>query len=384
MHHDEKHRIRKSQPTGAKEEPKGVSDDPTELYRAAKRFRFFHRALTCLDFLIHVEVRIPRFWIALVVMVLSSPLLHAQYAVPPWKAGPVDVSGILDGFYSENFNHPDCRINQLHNFDYYSARPRLNMAEVGLSHDPAPLGFEIDFGLGDTYKLVHSTEPDSPLKNILQLTVSLKPSAWHGVQVDFGKFQTSAGIESAETLSGWNYSRSILFVTLSRTTTSAYDPGSPSAREWKSVYRSSMAGTAFSTEMAARPLPLPRTTKVPSSPGTTTTTSARSASTEPTSAELSLIRPWYRRTHAVCSVAVDRSDIRAGDAIMLEHLIEGGHAHGPNPLSDQVANRILDHRGNNAGMQTEAVGEVGGYIEFTAADMDPAIVCLAERNYAWV
>jgi hypothetical protein len=48
--------------------------------------------------------------------------------------------------------------------------------------------------------------------NILQLTVSLKPSAWHGVQIDFGKFQTSAGIESAETLSGWNYSRSILFV----------------------------------------------------------------------------------------------------------------------------------------------------------------------------
>ena len=44
------------------------------------------------------------------------------------------------------------------------------------------------------------------------MTVSLKPSAWHGAQVDFGKFQTSAGIESAETLSGWNYSRSILFV----------------------------------------------------------------------------------------------------------------------------------------------------------------------------
>ena len=212
MHGDEKHRIRKSPSTGTKDEPKGGDDNPEEPYSAANRSRFFHRALTCLDFLIHVEVRIPRFWIALVVMVLSSPLLHAQYAVPPWKAGPVDVSGILDGFYSENFNHPDCRINQLHNFDYYSARPRLNMAEVGLSHDPAPLGFEIDFGLGDTYKLVHSTEPDSPLKNILQLTVSLKPSAWHGVQVDFGKFQTSAGIESAETLSGWNYSRSILFV----------------------------------------------------------------------------------------------------------------------------------------------------------------------------
>jgi hypothetical protein len=160
MHHDEKHRIRKSQLTGTGEQ-KGVGDDPEELHSAAKRSRFCQRALTGLDVFIQVEVRISRLWI--VVIVLSGPLLNAQYAVPPWKVGPIDVSGIVDGFYSENFNHPDSRINQLHNFDYYSARPRLNMAEVGLSHDPAPLGFEVDFGLGDTYKLIHSTEPDSPI-----------------------------------------------------------------------------------------------------------------------------------------------------------------------------------------------------------------------------
>jgi len=157
MHGDEKHRIRKSPSTGTKDEPKGGDDNP-EPYSAANRSRFFHRALTYLDFFFHVEVRNPRFLIV-VVMVLSSPLLHAQYAVPPWKAGPVDVSGILDGFYSENFNHPDSHINQLHDFDYYSARFRLNMAEVGLSHDPAPLGFEIDFGFGDTYKLLVLRSP---------------------------------------------------------------------------------------------------------------------------------------------------------------------------------------------------------------------------------
>ena len=140
-----------------------------------------------------------------------SPV-YAQDPVQPIKAGPIDISGILDVFYSKNFNNPDSRENQLHNFDFYAQRPRLEMAEVGLSHDPAPLGFEVDFGFGDTYKVVESTEPDSPLKNMLQLTVSLKPASLHGVQIDFGKFQTSAGIESAETLSGWNYSRSILFV----------------------------------------------------------------------------------------------------------------------------------------------------------------------------
>jgi hypothetical protein len=45
----------------------------------------------------------------------------------------------------------------------------------------------------------------------LQAYVSVKPKSWKGVQVDFGKFYTSAGAEVTETNGNWNYSRSILF-----------------------------------------------------------------------------------------------------------------------------------------------------------------------------
>ena len=48
-------------------------------------------------------------------------------------------------------------------------------------------------------------------KHVLQAYVSLKPTNWHGVQVDFGKFVTSAGAEVTETHLNWNYSRSLLF-----------------------------------------------------------------------------------------------------------------------------------------------------------------------------
>lgn len=124
----------------------------------------------------------------------------------------VQLSGVLDGYYSWNVNSPANRVNALDEFDAYNSSLRLNMAEAGLSRDPQPIGFEIDGGAGDVYKLVDTSEPDSPLRNFLQMFVSYKIKQAHGLQLDFGKFQTSAGIESAETLSGWNYSRSLLFV----------------------------------------------------------------------------------------------------------------------------------------------------------------------------
>ncbi|MGB8480087.1 MAG: outer membrane beta-barrel protein [Acidobacteriaceae bacterium] len=124
----------------------------------------------------------------------------------------VQLSGLLDGYYSWNDNHPGNHVNVAHEFDGYNSTPRLNVAEAGLSRDPAPLGFEVDGGAGDLYKLVDADEPDSPLRNFLQMYASYKFKQVHDLDLDFGKFQTSAGIEAAETLSGWNYSRSLLFV----------------------------------------------------------------------------------------------------------------------------------------------------------------------------
>jgi hypothetical protein len=122
------------------------------------------------------------------------------------------MSGILDAYYTWNGNHPADHVNTDIQFDSFNSSPRLNLAEVGLSRDAAPFGFEVDAGGGDLYKLVNASEPNGPLRDFLQLYGSYSMKRARGLQIDGGKFQTSAGIESAETLSGWNYSRSLLFV----------------------------------------------------------------------------------------------------------------------------------------------------------------------------
>ena len=72
------------------------------------------------------------------------------------------------------------------------------------------------------------------------------------------------------------------------------------------------------------------------------------------------------------------------DAVVLEVLVEGLHAHRPHALGDQVADGVIHHGGGDAGLQAEAVGQVGGDVEFAAADVDLALGGLAEGDDARV
>ena len=88
------------------------------------------------------------------------------------------------------------------------------MAKLMLGHDPDPVGFHLDFGFGRAYDVIHASEPkDAPsiMRNVQQAYISLKPPKGKGLQIDFGKFVTSAGAEVIETKDNWNYSRSLLF-----------------------------------------------------------------------------------------------------------------------------------------------------------------------------
>jgi hypothetical protein len=60
------------------------------------------------------------------------------------------------------------------------------------------------------------------------------------------------------------------------------------------------------------------------------------------------------------------------------------HPHCPYPFGDHVADRIVDHRGNDAGSETETVGKICRAVELAAAYMNPAFGCFAERNDARV
>jgi hypothetical protein len=92
----------------------------------------------------------------------------------------------------------------------------------------------------------------------------------------------------------------------------------------------------------------------------------------------------HRRAHAVTLVAVDGGHVRAAHAVVLEPLVERSHAHGAHALGDQVADGIVHHRGGDAGLEAEAVGQVGRDVELAAADVDGALGGLAERDDAGV
>ena len=55
------------------------------------------------------------------------------------SAGPIKFSGLVDGYYSLNFNHPDSGVNTLRNFDTRANYPAINMGIIGAEMAPAPV-----------------------------------------------------------------------------------------------------------------------------------------------------------------------------------------------------------------------------------------------------
>lgn len=145
----------------------------------------------------------------------STPLpAAAPAATPVWSIGPIDFSGLVDGYYSGNFNNPVSQVNQLQNFDFKANQFSLEMLKVSMSHSADPIGFQVDLGFGKAFDWIHSTEPSGPagyLRNIEQAYIALKPAKAKGFEADFGQFVTSAGAEVIETMTNWNYSHSLLF-----------------------------------------------------------------------------------------------------------------------------------------------------------------------------
>ena len=124
----------------------------------------------------------------------------------------ISVSGILDGYYNFDANHPGDGDTQLRNFDIRANTVSLTEAKIVLAHDPGPFGIRADVGFGSALDTMHPANPSGTgLKYVEQMYVSLKPAKWKGFQADFGQFVTSAGAEVIESGDNWNYSRSLLF-----------------------------------------------------------------------------------------------------------------------------------------------------------------------------
>ena len=80
-------------------------------------------------------------------------------ATAKWSIGSIDISGLLDGYYNFNNNHPASGFNTLRNFEVKSNQFSLNMAKLSLSHAADPIGFTLDLGFGRAWQIFHATDP---------------------------------------------------------------------------------------------------------------------------------------------------------------------------------------------------------------------------------
>ena len=150
----------------------------------------------------------------------NPPSAQATAAAPaptPPPPGPLhqlgtDFSVMFDGYIDKAFNSPPSGFNGLRNFDVRSDMAHVNMGMITIDHAPAPVGFHLDVGFGETFDIIHTGNRDpNAWKYFKQAYVSVKPKSWHGVEIDAGEFVTSAGAEVIETNQNYNYSRSLLF-----------------------------------------------------------------------------------------------------------------------------------------------------------------------------
>ncbi len=128
----------------------------------------------------------------------------------------VEVSGIVDGYYGYNFNHPEDNFNLGRNFDFRHNSFNLNLAKITFEKKNEvkdPLGFRLDVGFGPTMDWVHAADPTGGevVKHIQQAYLSYVAPVGSGLTLDFGKFVTVHGAEVIETKDNFNYSRSLLF-----------------------------------------------------------------------------------------------------------------------------------------------------------------------------
>ncbi|NBO66282.1 MAG: hypothetical protein EBU88_15805, partial [Acidobacteria bacterium] len=128
----------------------------------------------------------------------------------------VEVTGIVDGYYSFNTNQVDM-FTQGRAFDVRHNSFSLQMARIGLNKaatTDSPLGFRLDVGLGETVDRIISVsdyQRNEATKHLLQAYVSYVAPIGKGLTIDFGKMYTPIGAEVIDTKDNFNYSRGFLF-----------------------------------------------------------------------------------------------------------------------------------------------------------------------------
>ncbi len=126
----------------------------------------------------------------------------------------------VDTYYSYNFNHPIGRVNLLRAYDVLSNEFSLNQASVIFDHPPdlnagRRWGARLDLQFGQATETLQGNPMNEPrpqiYRNVFQAYGSYIVPLGKGLNVDFGKWGSSLGIEGNYTKDQINYSRSYWF-----------------------------------------------------------------------------------------------------------------------------------------------------------------------------
>ena len=126
----------------------------------------------------------------------------------------------LDTYYAYNFNHPVGRVNLLRAYDVLSNEFSLNQASVIFDHPPDVAagrrwGGRLDLQFGQATETLQGNPANEPrpqvYRNIFQVYGTYVIPLGKGINVDFGKWGSSIGIEGNYTKDQINYSRAYWF-----------------------------------------------------------------------------------------------------------------------------------------------------------------------------
>jgi hypothetical protein len=144
----------------------------------------------------------------------------APAVLPGTLPGGATLNYTFDGYWEYNFNDPVGRVNDLRAYDVLSNVFSINQADFIFDLDPdltahRRYGFRIDLQFGQATETLQGNPANEPrpeiYRNIFQAYGSYIVPVGHGIDMDFGKWFSSLGIEGNYTKDQMNYSRSYYF-----------------------------------------------------------------------------------------------------------------------------------------------------------------------------
>lgn len=123
------------------------------------------------------------------------------------------VEAGVDTYYGFNFNHPADHASFFPGTGTTAKRAdefSVNLASLGVSLEPAPVGFRILFGAGTAMEVVHSGEPEGVATglNVWRYVQQASAQFVHGpLTLEAGIYPSHIGFETFQSQNNWAYTR---------------------------------------------------------------------------------------------------------------------------------------------------------------------------------